>query len=103
MGITLDKTDKGAAMALAGTIDIACAAELKTLLLEALNSGTEVIISLADAADLDVTAFQLLWAAERQARQSGVEFTFSGQAPEPISTALAEAGFQQFSTSVHAG
>jgi anti-anti-sigma regulatory factor len=103
MGISLDKSDAGAVIALADSIDITCAAELKALLLEALSSGTEVLISLDDATDLDVTAFQLLWAAERQARQSGVEFRISGQVPEPVSIALAEAGFQAFSTLVHAG
>jgi anti-anti-sigma factor len=103
MGISLDKSETGAVISLAGTIDIACAAELKALLLEALNSGPEVLISLDAATDLDVTAIQLLWAAERQARQSAVEFRVSGQLPKPIFSALAEAGFQPFSTLVHAG
>jgi anti-anti-sigma regulatory factor len=103
MGISLDKSEAGAVISLAGTIDITCAAELKVLLLEALDSGTEVLISLGDAIDLDVTAIQLLWAAQRQARQSTVGFEVSGQVPEPISTAIAEAGFQPFLTLVHAG
>jgi anti-anti-sigma regulatory factor len=102
MGVSLDKCDAGVLIALASTIDIACAAELKALLLEALNSSTEVRISLDDATGLDVTAFQLLWAAERQARISGIGFRLSGQIPEPVSIQLAEAGFQSFSAWVHA-
>ena len=103
MGISLDKSGTGVVISLAGVIDIACAAELKALLLDALTSGMDVLISLDDATDLDVTAFQLLWAAERQARQSALEFRVSGQVPNAISIALAQAGFQPFSTLVHAG
>jgi len=103
MGISLDRSDAGAVIALTDTVDITCAADLKALLLQALNSGAEVVISLDDATDLDVTALQLLWAAERQARQSAVGFRFAGPVPEPVSAALAEAGFPPFLTLVHAG
>ncbi len=102
MGISLDKTDAGVSIVLANTIDIVCAAELKALLLEALNSGTEVRISLDDATDLDVTAIQLLWAAGREAQHSGLEFRVSGQGSEPVFSGLAEAGFQPFSAFAHA-
>jgi anti-anti-sigma factor len=100
MGIHFEKDEAGSLVVLEGAIDIACAAELKALLLEALNAQTEVRISLDDATYLDVTAFQLLWAAAQQARRCGVELRFSGQTPEPVSIALAEAGFQPFLVSV---
>ena len=102
MGISLEKGEMGVSIALADTIDIACAAELKTLLLEALNSGAEVRVSLEKATGLDVTAVQLLWAAGEQARHSGVAFGLSGQVPEPVACELAEAGFQPFSALAHA-
>jgi anti-anti-sigma regulatory factor len=102
MGISLDKNDAGVSIALAGTIDISCAAELKKLLLDALNSGADVRISVGDATGLDVTAVQLLWAAERQARQSGVGFCISEPVPDAVSAELAEAGFLSLSALLHA-
>jgi anti-anti-sigma factor len=103
MGIALQKSDAEHLVALEGTIDIACAAELKTLLLEALDSGAAVRVSLDAATYLDVTAMQLLWAAAQQARRSGQQFQFSSPPPEPVSAALLDAGFPSFSDSVHAG
>jgi anti-anti-sigma factor len=102
MGIHLEKTDAGGLIALRGTVDIACAAELKAFLLEALTPEAGVRISLDGATYLDVTALQLLWAAERQARRSGVPFRIEGQIPETVSTGIADAGFPPFFVSVQA-
>ncbi len=77
-------------------IDIAFAAELKSTLVDALKPGEAVSVSLAAGADLDITAFQLLWAAEREARASGVGFALAGTAPEKISSALRDAGIEKF-------
>jgi hypothetical protein len=38
----------------------------------------------------------LLWAAEREARASGVGFALSGELPEGVSAALKDAGFERF-------
>jgi len=102
MGIHFEKNDAGNLVALRGTIDIACAAELKALLLDGLNTQTGVRISLEGATYLDVTAFQLLWAAEQHARRSGAPFRIEGQIPEAISTGRADAGFPPLFASVHA-
>jgi len=67
----------GNLLALEGTIDIGCAAELKAVLLRALGSGGEIRVMLGEVAYMDVTAAQLLWAAELQARRSGVVFQIS--------------------------
>jgi anti-anti-sigma factor len=96
MGITLDESEAMSAIGLEGTVDISSAAELKTLLLKALNSGKEVRISLEGDPYLDVTAIELLWAAERQATRSGVGFALAGAAPEQVSNALLDAGFDKF-------
>jgi anti-anti-sigma regulatory factor len=96
MGITLDESGPQAVIGLDGTVDISSAAELKALLLRALNSGKELRVSLDGAADLDVTAVELLWAAEREASKAGVGFSFAGPAPADVSAALGEAGLQQF-------
>jgi anti-anti-sigma regulatory factor len=89
--ITLEINEKQGLIGLEGAIDIASAAELKKLLLEALSCGREVRVSLQGATDLDVTAVQLLWAAERAARGAGVDFALSGAAP--VLAALGDAGF----------
>jgi hypothetical protein len=77
--VTLEQDGALSRIRLEGAIDIGCAQVL-----------------LADATDLDVTAVELLWAARREARASTVGFAFEGQAPEPVSVALAEAGFERF-------
>ena len=96
MGITLDESKSKAVIGLEGAVDISSAAELKTLLLRALNSGKMVCVSLDKATDLDVTAVELLWAAEREASKAGVKFSFFGPAPVEVSAALSEAGLLQF-------
>jgi anti-anti-sigma factor len=103
MAIALDGSESANVVVLEGTVDISSAAELKTALQQALDSGGDLRISLDKASYLDLTAFQLLWAAEQQARRSGVAFRISGQIPDLVSTALAEAGFPSFPASVNAG
>ena len=48
------------------------------------------------ATELDVTALQLLWAAEREARGSSRGFTLAGRVPEEISVAVVDAGLETF-------
>lgn len=94
MPVTFDRAAQPAVIRLAGKIDIAVASELKDLLLAALGLASEVHISLEQASSLDVTAVQLLWAAERQARASGGAVLLEGAVPEGLSVALKEAGFE---------
>jgi anti-anti-sigma factor len=94
--ITLEQSEGLNEIRLEGAIDIASAAELKALLLQALASGSEVRVLLQDATELDVTAVQLLWAAGREARNAGSVFTLVEPLPEEITKALAEAGLEVF-------
>jgi len=94
--VTLNQDGSLSLLRLKGAIDIGCAAELKRLLLEAFKSGGEVCVSAEGATDLDSTAVQLLWAAEREAKGAGVKFSLTGLASEQISAALGEAGLKQF-------
>ncbi|MGC1460807.1 MAG: STAS domain-containing protein [Terracidiphilus sp.] len=96
MGIIVEQRERSTEICLEGVIDIASAAELKTILLDALKQDKTVRIALDAHSDLDVTAVQLLWAAEHEARAVGLEFTFAGGAPEPVASALKEAGFEKF-------
>jgi anti-anti-sigma regulatory factor len=100
LGISLEQDDAQSLIRLEGMIDISCAAELKKLLLKVLEPGREVRVSLDETTDLDVTAIELLWAAERAARSSDVRFALAGQVPKRISTAVADAGFEKFPISL---
>jgi len=92
--VSLEQEGALSLIRLQGAIDIGCAEELKGLLVQGLKTGSEVRVRLAEATDLDVTAVELLWAARREAKASGVGFAFEGRAPEPVSAALAEAGIE---------
>lgn len=71
MPATLDQTAIPWTLRLQGEMDINCAADFKTLLIQALASGKDMELDLRQATALDVTALQLLWAAEREARGVG--------------------------------
>jgi len=77
-------------------MDIGCAAELKAVLEEALAARNETRISLETATGIDVTAVQLLWAAEREARATGMVLALAGPVPEALRATLGEAGFERF-------
>jgi len=102
MPVTLEQSETQRLIRLEGAIHIACAAELKTLLLTALDSGSEVCVSLGGATGLDATSIQLLWAAERQARATGSGFAFVGTVQESLSISLGDEGFDEFSDLLHA-
>ena len=96
MGIVLEQQEESSVIRLEGTIDIALAAELKATLLKALKTSKNVDVALDADADVDVTAIQLLWAAERESGASGVEFKRSGQLPEMVVASLKDAGIDRF-------
>ena len=96
MPITLDQNEALCLIRLEGDIDIASAIELKKLLIEALASGKEMRVDLERVIELDLTALQLFWAAEREARGKGTGFRLAGRVPEVIAVALGDAGFEKF-------
>jgi len=96
LGITVEQREGSTAIRLEGIIDISSAAELKTVLMDALNPGKAVHVSFAESADLDITAFQLLWAADREARASGAGLAPAGQVPDRILNTLKDAGIETF-------
>ena len=96
MPIVLEQSEGSNVIHLEGAIDISLAAELKTTLLEALKSPKPVRVALNGDADLDVTAIQLLWAAEREAKASNVGFLLDGCVPDAVSATLRETGFERF-------
>lgn len=97
MGIAVEQREGSTAICLEGTIDIASAAELKAAFLHAFKSSSVVQLSFTGDTDLDITAFQLLWAADREARVSGAGLVLAEQVPHGVLNALGDAGFEKFS------
>jgi anti-anti-sigma regulatory factor len=89
---TLEQKDALTTIQLEGAIDIGCAAELKAALVEAVAPGRTIRVSAEGASELDVTAYQLLWAASREAKRSGAWLVLAGRMPEPVRVTLAEMG-----------
>jgi anti-anti-sigma factor len=81
---------------LEGEIDIRSAAELKQILVEAMASATGFEMDVAGATEMDITALQLLWAAQQEAGKRGTGLTVAGSVPERISAIAREAGFAKF-------
>jgi anti-anti-sigma factor len=94
--LALEVLETHCILRLEGDIDIACSGELKTMITEAILSRKRVLLDLAGATDLDVTAMQLFWAAAREAERAGTPLTVAGALPENIALMVREAGFETF-------
>lgn len=94
MPVTLEQNDTSILIRLEGAVDISSAGELKQLLLQALEAGGELSVAVDGLASLDVTAVELLWAAEREASKTGVRFFFAGPPTGEVLAALGEAGLE---------
>jgi len=92
VGIALGQADHSSLIRLDGVVDISAAAELKAALLRAIEVGDEIRVSVNEAAELDVTALQLIWAAAREARLKSVGFALAWKAPESVRSFLASTG-----------
>jgi len=94
--VALDQDDTISRLQLDGEVDIGAALELKGLLVHALAVGQELRVRLDGATALDITIFQLLWVAQREAARAGMEFSVEGQVPAEIALAMADAGLDAF-------
>lgn len=92
MGIALNQTSDASLLRLDDVIDISVAAELKAALVEAVASGKNLRVSAEAVTELDVSAYQLLWAAGRERKRSGAELALTGKMPEPVKKSLEEMG-----------
>lgn len=81
---------------LEGAVDIHAAAQLKATLVEAIERGGTLHLSLESVTCLDVTALQLLWAAEQAARSAGIAVELEGPLPDSLAQQLKAAGFSGF-------
>jgi len=96
MPTTLNQSDQVNTIRLEDNVDITCAAELKNVLLQALESEKELRVEFVGTPELDVSALQLLWAAEREARRLGIGMFLVGRVPEGITATLDDAGLVEF-------
>ncbi len=96
MSIAYVQCDESVSINLEGMVGIACAAELKTFLLDALSSCKPVRVSVDQCTDIEVTVYQLLWAAAREAKSQGIRFALANPAPHSILASLKDVGFENF-------
>lgn len=94
MPVTLEQNDAVNLIRLEGAVDISSAGELKQLQLLALETGGEMHVAVDRLTSLDVTAIELLWAAEREASKNDIGFSFDGSPPAEVVSALGEAGLE---------
>jgi anti-anti-sigma regulatory factor len=124
--VTLTQNEGVCLLRLEGEIGVATAAELKNLLLEGLayvqeqgmkkeqgmkepcaqadgatelrelRQRSELLVDLEQASELDVTAWQALAAAEREASRSRIAVWLAGPPPAPIAASALEIGFEHF-------
>lgn len=91
MPVSIDRNLVPNVMRLEGVVDIGCAAELQALLLEILAQSGEMEVAVAEGTEMDVTAMQLLVAAERAAQARGLRWAATW--PVESHRAWRDAGF----------
>jgi ABC-type transporter Mla MlaB component len=95
--VRFDSTGDAATIRLEGDVGINCAAALRQHLMEALssdrNANHATRISLAEISAIDITAVQLLWAAERESRRSGQPLSAVDAWPAAVVELLHGTGF----------
>lgn len=94
MSVILDQSTTPPVINLQGEVNIRCAAELKDILIQSLALVGPLHVDLSAINEIDITAIQLLWAAEREARKAGEEFLFVGVVPEIVATIVNNAGLR---------
>lgn len=95
VGVAIIETGDSNLIRLDGAIEIGSATELKTALVRALHTGKDLGISVEAEADFDVTVFQVLWAAKREALVRGVAFKLTDPLPEPARSSLRDLGLDE--------
>jgi anti-anti-sigma factor len=92
MEIRLNESEDASRLELDGVMDISSAAELKAALVQAIAARKGIRVSAEAVTGMDVTAYQLLWAARREAMRSGLQFALTGPIAEAVRGTMAEMG-----------
>ncbi len=96
MPVTYEEGSAISTMRLEAEVGIRDALELKRILLDALASEKELHVNIENATELDVTVFQLLRAAARQAQAANLKIYREGYVAETVSSAYVDAGLGNF-------
>ncbi|MGB7168527.1 MAG: STAS domain-containing protein [Acidobacteriaceae bacterium] len=91
----LDRDTKPTTLRIGGELGIDSAAQLQACLLEALILGEPLQLEIEAVRGVDLTALQLLTAAERTARARGVSWVRVGAVPESLRRTAEEAGWER--------
>ena len=90
--MTVESNDTQCVLRLEGDGTMASAAELKTALLQALQTSQDVSVEFSCVPEIDITIVQLLWAAERAAALGNRRLLI--RAPETLAALARDAGFE---------
>ncbi len=82
----------GDILAIAGALTVQRAAELKTVLVDALARSGGVAVDLSGVTEIDLCGLQLLCSARRTAARSGKRFALAGPTPDAVRRAAEAAG-----------
>jgi ABC-type transporter Mla MlaB component len=93
-GMTLERNQARAVLRLSGACSMTSLGELKSLLVEGLASAQELWLEFDGIEELDVALLQLLWAAERVARQENRALV--SRVPDVLVELARQAGFENF-------
>jgi anti-anti-sigma regulatory factor len=93
LSVTVEELEDYSLIRLDCASTLACAEELKRLLLHCLASGGDLRLDLGRVEEIDITGMQLLWAAGREAERAGAAIAV--RMSEAAATAVREAGFGQ--------
>jgi hypothetical protein len=94
VSVTLDQSSTLSLLTLEGELDIGDALELKNLLVHALTAAQELRLRFTAPLAMDITVMQLLIAARRGAKASGIPFSVDEPVPEDVVRAFSVAGLQ---------
>jgi anti-anti-sigma factor len=94
--ITFEQNGALGLIHLDGEVTILQAAELKQVLVQALKEGKDLRLHLEAVTEMDITALQLLLAADREAKKLGVGFFTVGSVPGELFAAAIEVGLEGF-------
>jgi anti-anti-sigma factor len=92
MAISVDSQDGTQYIRLTEAIDIAQAAELKQVLMDAIASSSRVRILVSDATVIDVTVVQLLWASVLHASSADADLVIEGPLNKEVERSFACTG-----------
>ena len=70
---------------------------IEAIAADALATGVELQVDLASATEVDITAIQLLWAAQREAQKQGLAVVAAGPLPESWCSAGTRGRFREIS------